>query len=189
MPGLPWWLSGKESVCQCRSCGFDHWVARFPWRRKWEPTPVLLPGESHGRRSLVGCSLWGHKGLDSTERLNINNNCDARGGELRALVLLWPLSVRNQAYMPCGAFHAPALPHLMLVEGASWPRQTYRAGVPCEMNAESLLGSFSPNDDILLFWCVLKQRQIRIFPWEMCWLGKEGITTACAAVCIQQRQI
>ena len=39
--------------------GFYHYV-RFPWRRQWHPTPVLLPGESHGQRSLVGCSPWGH---------------------------------------------------------------------------------------------------------------------------------
>ena len=38
-------------------------------RRQWHPTPVLLPGKSHGRRSLVGCSPWGHWGSDTTERL------------------------------------------------------------------------------------------------------------------------
>ena len=37
------------------------------WRRKWQPTPVLLPGESHGQRSLAGYSPWGRKGLDTTE--------------------------------------------------------------------------------------------------------------------------
>ena len=41
-----------------------------PWRRKWQPTPVLLPGESHGRRSLVGYSPWGRKESDMTERLH-----------------------------------------------------------------------------------------------------------------------
>ena len=35
--------------------------AKIPWRRKWQPTPVFLPGESHGQRSLVGYSLWGRK--------------------------------------------------------------------------------------------------------------------------------
>ena len=44
--GLPTWFSGKESACQCRSCGFDPWVRKIPWRRKWQPTPVFLPGES-----------------------------------------------------------------------------------------------------------------------------------------------
>ena len=42
------------------------------WRRKWQPTPVLLPGKSHGRRSLVGCSPWGLKGSDTTERLHFH---------------------------------------------------------------------------------------------------------------------
>ena len=42
------------------------------WRRKWQPTPVLLPGESHGRRTLVGYSPWGRKELDTTERLHFH---------------------------------------------------------------------------------------------------------------------
>ena len=42
---------------------------QFPWRRKWHPTPVLLPGKSNGWRSLVGCGPWGHKESDTTERL------------------------------------------------------------------------------------------------------------------------
>ena len=43
------------------------------WRRQWHPTPVLLPGKSHGRRSLVGCSPWGHYGLDTTEQLHFHS--------------------------------------------------------------------------------------------------------------------
>ena len=43
---------------------------RVPWRRKWHPTPVFLPGESHGQRSLAGCSSWGRKKLDTIERPN-----------------------------------------------------------------------------------------------------------------------
>ena len=46
--GLPWWLSGKEPVCQCRRHDFDPWVKKIHWRRKWQPTPVSLPGEFHG---------------------------------------------------------------------------------------------------------------------------------------------
>ena len=52
--GFPWWLSGKESACQCRSCGFDPWIWKILWRRKWQPAPVFLPGKSHGQRSLAG---------------------------------------------------------------------------------------------------------------------------------------
>ena len=43
----------------------------MPWRREWQPTPVLLPGESHGQRSLAGYSPWGRKESDRTERLTL----------------------------------------------------------------------------------------------------------------------
>ena len=60
-----WGLRGKESACQCRKQGFDPWVRKIPWRRKWLPTPVFLPGEFHGQRSQVGyhpqsCKIVGH---------------------------------------------------------------------------------------------------------------------------------
>ena len=58
---FPRWLSGKESACQCRRHGFDPWVGKIPWRRKWQPTPVFLPGKSHGQRSLAGYSPLGLK--------------------------------------------------------------------------------------------------------------------------------
>ena len=46
---------------------FGPWVRKIPWRRKWQPTPAFLPGESHGQRSLEGYSPWGHKQSDMTE--------------------------------------------------------------------------------------------------------------------------
>ena len=46
---------------------WETWVGKIPWRRKWQPTPVFLPGESRGQRSLVGYSPWGHKESDTTE--------------------------------------------------------------------------------------------------------------------------
>ena len=52
--GLPWWLSGKESACQCRRHGFDPWVGKMPWRRKWQPIPVFLSAKVCGQRNLVG---------------------------------------------------------------------------------------------------------------------------------------
>ena len=58
---LPRWHSGKESACHCRIHGFDPWVRKIPWRSKWQPTPVFLPGKPNGQRSLVGLSPWGHK--------------------------------------------------------------------------------------------------------------------------------
>ena len=80
--GLPWWLCGKEPACRCRKhrrLGFDPWVRKIPWRRKWQTTPVLLPGKSHGQRSLVGYSPQGRKGSDTTEQLHNHSHlilCD-----------------------------------------------------------------------------------------------------------------
>ena len=50
-----------------KRCGFDLWVGKMTWRRAWQPTPVFLPGESQGQRSLRGYSPWGRKELDTTE--------------------------------------------------------------------------------------------------------------------------
>ena len=55
-------------------------VGKIPWRRKWQSTPVLLLGKSHGQRSLIGYSPWGHKESDMTERLHL--------GETGLLVLV-----------------------------------------------------------------------------------------------------
>ena len=67
---LPWlsrWLTGKEFAFWFRRPGFNSWVRKIPWRRKWQPTPIFLPWKSNGQRSVVGYSPWGRKELDTTE--------------------------------------------------------------------------------------------------------------------------
>ena len=59
---------GKESACNVRYPGYP-WIRKIPWRRKWQPTPVFLTGESHGQGSLVGYSPWGCKESDTTKQL------------------------------------------------------------------------------------------------------------------------
>ena len=57
--GFPRWPSGKESASQCSRCrrlGFNPWVRKTLWSRKWQPTPIFLPGKFHGQRKLVGYS-------------------------------------------------------------------------------------------------------------------------------------
>ena len=68
--GLPWLLSGKETSCQCRRQrhGYNPWVRKIPWRREWLPTPVFLPGKSHGQRNLMGNSPCARKELDTTDQ-------------------------------------------------------------------------------------------------------------------------
>ena len=63
---------GSESA-RCRRRGFDSWVGKIPWRRKWQPTPVLLPGKFYELRSLIGYSPWGRKESDTTERLHFTS--------------------------------------------------------------------------------------------------------------------
>ena len=63
---FPWWLIGKEFTHQHRRCGFNLWVGKIPWRRKWHSIPVYLPRKSSGERSLESYSPWGHRESDLT---------------------------------------------------------------------------------------------------------------------------
>ena len=53
-----------KNCLQSRRREFEPWVGKIPWKRKWQPTPVFLHGESHGPRSLAGCSPWDHKRVE-----------------------------------------------------------------------------------------------------------------------------
>ena len=71
--GLPRWCNGKESTCQCRRrkrCGFNPWVRKIPWSRKWQLAPVFLLGKFHGQRRLLGYSPWGHRESDITDHIH-----------------------------------------------------------------------------------------------------------------------
>ena len=73
--GFPGGASGKDPVCQWRSHKrreFDPWVRKVPWKRDWYLTPIFLPRESHGQRSLSGYSLQGHSEVDTTEVMFIS---------------------------------------------------------------------------------------------------------------------
>ena len=70
--GFPGGSGGKESACNVGDLGSIPGWGKIPWRRKWQPTPVFLPGESHGQRGLVGYSPRGHKELDTTEQLHLH---------------------------------------------------------------------------------------------------------------------
>ena len=69
--GFPGGSDGKSVCLPCGRLRFDPWVGKIPWRRKWQPTPVLLPGKFHGRRSMVGYSPWGCKESDTTEQVHV----------------------------------------------------------------------------------------------------------------------
>ena len=77
----------SASIGPHRRCSFDPWVGKIPWRSKWQPTPLFLPGKSHGQRSLAGYTPWGHKELDTAEQLSMHKyTCvgPCKGDPLRA---------------------------------------------------------------------------------------------------------
>ena len=101
-PGLPWWLSGKESVCWCRRCRrlrFSPWVGKVPWRRVWQPTPLFLPGESLGQRSLAGNSPWNCR---VRHNLATELQAQAKLGQGRVLAQISCLAWGAPACIPAG---------------------------------------------------------------------------------------
>ena len=76
------WEAAEKShlVLAASSCYFFRPPSLSCWRRQWHPTPVLLPGKSHGQRSLVGFSPWGRQELDMTERLHFHFSLSCTGG-------------------------------------------------------------------------------------------------------------
>ena len=85
---LPRWLSGKEFACKCRRSRFGPWVGKIPWRRKWQPTPVFLTGESHAQRDLAGYSPWQCKESGTTEATWYST-----GGKVKPLIRAVPLQL------------------------------------------------------------------------------------------------
>ena len=68
-------LVGSASQCwRHKRHGFDPWVRKIPWRKAWHPTPVFLPGESHGQRSLAGCSPWGREESERLKQLSMHTD-------------------------------------------------------------------------------------------------------------------
>ena len=69
--GFPSGAGSREPACNAGNLGstpgFDSWVGKIPWRREWQPTPIFLPGEFHGQKSLEVYGLWDHKESDLTE--------------------------------------------------------------------------------------------------------------------------
>ena len=75
--GFPGDTVVKESACQCRrhkTNRFYPWVGKISWSKKWQPTPVFLPGKFHGQRRLVGYNTWGHKEPDTTEHVRTHTH-------------------------------------------------------------------------------------------------------------------
>ena len=70
-----WWLVVKNPSANVKRCRLDPWVRKIPWRRAWQPTPVFLPGEPHGQRTLAGYNAQRCKESDTTEATSQMHAC------------------------------------------------------------------------------------------------------------------
>ena len=68
----------KEFAWEFKRCGFNPWVGKIPWSKKWQPTPLFLPGKSHGQRSLGGCSPGAAKSQKQLNRAQANSVSSGR---------------------------------------------------------------------------------------------------------------
>ena len=79
---------------------FDPWVGKSPGRRKWHPTPVFLPGKSHGQRSLAAYSPPGFKGSDMTQRLNGNSSSKLCYNVCQLMILIAKKFILYHTHIP-----------------------------------------------------------------------------------------
>ena len=101
-----------KNLPSVRRAGFDSWVRKIPWRRTWQPTPVILPGEPHGERSLTGYSPWGRKiGHDWASKPQSSHR------DVYREILLIPCLFDQQKPSPREAWYR-AEPHHTLVSSA-----------------------------------------------------------------------
>ena len=106
--GLSRWLSGKGSTCQRRRCRFHPSVGKIPWRRKWQPTPVLLPGKPQRQMSLAEDSPWGHRVRHNFVTKN-NDNKRLMLGTPQEVELSFPVTFKEDQVL-----HPPTSNHEFL---------------------------------------------------------------------------
>ena len=95
---LPWWFSVKKPPANARDW-LHPWEGRIPWRMAWQPTPVLLSGEPHGRKSLAGCSPWGHRVRHNLLRRQQISSLERKTNRSRGISYLWNVPV-NYSGLP-----------------------------------------------------------------------------------------
>ena len=139
----------KNRPANAEDVGLIPASARFPWRRKWQPTPVILPGKSHGQRSQAGYSPWGSKRVGHTEQLSDNKTySQAHSALCSAVTPVSPNSVQ-----PCGP-EPTRLP-------CPWNFSGNNAGVCCHFLLHRIFRIQGLNLHLL---CLLHCRQI-LYHW------------------------
>ena len=93
--------------------GFDPWIGKIPWRRKWQPTPAWLPGEFLGQRSLVGYSPWGHNDLERTESKHTHTHTHTHTQTLSNYL-------KNDEFTQVGTWTIFIPPHLLVLHSCQF---------------------------------------------------------------------
>ena len=125
---IPWCFRWQIIRLQCWRGRFHPWVRKVPWKSKWQPTPVFLPGEFHGQRTLLGYSPWGREESDTTEWLihTLQGHADifllSASGRFIALHIIFKIIIhleltsvvwgRGQVLLCLLSFQLPFLLHL-----------------------------------------------------------------------------
>ena len=135
--GFPGGATGREPAFQCRRhkrLQFDLWVRKIPWRGTWQSTPVVLSGESHGQKSLVGYGLQGQKELDMTE------TTEAPKHKLRNKYFSYTLSGVSQVAVGVKNLSANAgdIRDMGLIPGSGWLRNSSWASLKKEWQPTSV---------------------------------------------------
>ena len=97
------------STCSAGDLGLIPWVRKIPWRKAWQLTPVFWPGESHGQRSLAGCSPWGPKEPDMNQRLSTHTGKMCAFVGLCCYLSFLELILTSSALSPCISGLTPAV--------------------------------------------------------------------------------
>ena len=155
--GLPGGTSGKEPTCHRKRQGFNSWVGKIPWRRKWQPTLVFLPGKFHGHWRLLGCSPWGHQELDMGEQLSTHFHYLSNKYNLpRASIFLFSLLI-FLSYKPMkNSFH-----FCRCFAGKYWIDEWKNLPCHCLLQPQNILLIFNE----CLFYTILLQSTICL-AWE-----------------------
>ena len=124
---FPGGTRGKEHGCQCRrgkNLEIDPWVGKIPCSRTWQPTPVFLPGEFHGQRSLVGYSPWGCKESDTTEWLTLSGLLCMTDCRSIHIISKWPYFILFSGWT---IFNCIYVPHFLYPFTCHWTFRLFHA--------------------------------------------------------------
>ena len=156
-------VSDKESGCQSRRCWSNPWKVKIPWRRKWQPNPAFLLGKSHGQRSLVHYSPWGHKESDMTQWLNNNYRftleaMTSRTDSMKAESIVWMIKRKHECWFIHSELEEMAIHSNTLAWKIPWTEEPDRLQ---SMGSQRVGHDWATSLSFLSFHSLLKKKKKR----------------------------